>query len=180
MLPHLRTVFNSTHNKDKWIDRSALRRDSREVVIKEKRRKSRFSFCCTVLRIILGAAVCPRDTPGPAEHQNYCSSGMHMQKCFLPNCLVSELLSRCCLSWAGKRTALLSSHRAKAGAKEAGACQPQQPACPADVLLHAIAVAKYAAESNTRHRRLLLLTITRVVNLELPSLWHGRDTPQSS
>lgn len=51
MLSHLRSVFNSVHNKDKWVDRLVLRRDSRVVVIKEKRKKSRFSFCHAVLRI---------------------------------------------------------------------------------------------------------------------------------
>jgi len=32
------------HNKDKWIDRLALRRDSREVVIKEKKEEKQIQL----------------------------------------------------------------------------------------------------------------------------------------
>lgn len=44
------------------MDGLALRRENREAVIKEKRRRSRFSICCTVLSMKLEATVCPQDT----------------------------------------------------------------------------------------------------------------------
>lgn len=157
------------HIKDKWMDGLALRRENREAVIKEKRRRSRFSFCCTVLRIKLEATVYPQDTLALQNPERLWLWDVHTERLYPKLCCVSESLPMCCPTRAGAELHC---------AGEGGLSLQPQGQMPCVQLVARDNCCQ--TESGTWHCWLLLLGITRVLKLEQPSLWHGRNAPQSS
>lgn len=83
------------------MDGLALRRENGEAVIKEKRRRSRFSICCTVLSIKLEATVCRQDTLALQSPEQLWLWDIHTERLYPKLFCVSESLPMCCPSGAG-------------------------------------------------------------------------------
>lgn len=89
------------HNKDKWMDGLALRRENGEAVIKEKRRRGRFSFCCTVLSTKLEATVCPQNTLALQSPEQGWLWDTDRERLYPKPCCVWGSVPSCCPAGAG-------------------------------------------------------------------------------